>query len=68
MAGMTLDPLWAERHALVSRVGALWRGDWTGHCFDGRDGQRWLDTAMGGDAADLAQLDTELTAYESDDF
>ena len=56
----------ARRHALVARVGNLWRGDWTGHSFDGRDGQRWLDAAMGGNADDLDQLDAELTGYEQD--
>lgn len=64
MAGMTLDPLWAERHGLVARIGELWRGDWTGHVFDGRDGQRWLNTAMGGNDTDLAQLEDELTRIE----
>lgn len=64
--GGVVDPLWAQRHALVARIGNLWRGDWTGHRFDGRDGQRWLDAAMGGNADDLAQLAAELTEVEED--
>lgn len=58
--GGVVDPLWTERHRLVARIGALWRGDWSGHVFDGRDGQEWLDTAMGGNADDLRQLSDRL--------
>lgn len=58
------DPLWNERRALAARIGALWRGDWPGHVFDGRDGQGWLDTVMNGDADDLAGLADDLAAIE----
>jgi hypothetical protein len=48
----------------LKRIGALWRGDWSGHRFDGRDCQRWIETALYGSADDLRVLDEELHGLE----
>lgn len=53
-----------RRSALIERIGTLWRGDWSGHRFDGRDGERWLTTAVYGDEAGLAELEAELARVE----
>lgn len=56
-----------RRAGLLRRIGALWRGDWTGHVFDGRDGNRWITTILDGDPAALEQLDAELKRLEADE-
>lgn len=56
----------SRRVALLERIGELWRGDWTGHAFDGRDGQGWINTALHGDEADLKKLDTDLWHHENE--
>lgn len=52
------------RVKLLERIATLWRGDWSGHSFDGRDGHHWIMTALHGDAFQLAELDTDLTSQE----
>jgi hypothetical protein len=51
---------------LIERVGKLWRGDWSGHSFDGRDGQGWIHTALHGNADALRALNAELHKLEAD--
>ncbi len=57
-----------ERAALLDRIAELWRGDWSGHAFDGRDGRNWINAATHGDAAVLAELSGELKSYEDEVF
>lgn len=52
------------RAQLLIRVAELWRGDWSGRVFDGRDGERWIMTALSGDEAALTKLAEELTKIE----
>lgn len=54
----------SRRDALLRRIANLWRGDWSGTEFDGRDGKRWILAALDGDAGQLAELDRELTETE----
>jgi hypothetical protein len=49
---------------LLRRIGTLWRGDWSGYMFDGRDGQRWIETAISGAPGDLTALEAELKEVE----
>jgi len=58
-----IDPI---REDLLMRVGDLWRGDWSGHSFDGRDGAGWIDRALHGDAEDLRSLSDELKRLEGE--
>lgn len=53
-----------QRDSLLRRIAALWRGDWSGDMFDGRDGKRWIETALDGNTEALAKLDRELTERE----
>lgn len=52
-----MDELHEEALDLIA---TLWRGDWSGHVFDGRDGARWLQTVAGGDKAEVMALIGEL--------
>jgi hypothetical protein len=45
---------------MVLRIGEKWRGDWSGHDFDGRDGQQWLLTAVTGSSEELDELQAAL--------
>lgn len=58
----------AGRAALLDRIATLWRGDWSGHAFDGRDGRNWINAATYGDAAALTELSAELKDYEDEVF
>jgi hypothetical protein len=49
---------------LLTRIGKLWRGDWSGREFDGRDGAGWINTALYGSADDLRALHHELAEME----
>jgi len=51
---------WERRAALIREIAQLWRGDWSGHAFDGKDGCDWLTTALDGDADELAALAADL--------
>lgn len=54
------------RAALMDRIGALRRGDWSGASFDGRTGRDWLAVAAHGDGAALKNLADDLTGWESE--
>lgn len=59
-------PIAPQRADALRRIGLLWRGDWSGTVFDGRDGQRWIETALSGGTVELAGLLAELRRVESD--
>lgn len=59
-----VGPVSGSRAALLRRIAELWRGDWTGNTFDGRDGSRWIRTAIEGDEAALTKLAEELAEVE----
>jgi hypothetical protein len=63
LAGQQL--LRERRDALLDRIGNLWRGDWTGRSFDGRDGQRWITDATHGTETEMDVLDAELQSREN---
>jgi hypothetical protein len=44
------------RQLALEVVAALWRGDWSGHVFDGRDGERWLRNIAHGSDDDVRVL------------
>ena len=52
-AGTTLS---AERIAVIEKVADLWRGDWSGREFDGKEGSWWLRTALNGSDEELAEV------------
>ena len=54
----------AWRNELLMRIAGLWRGDWSGHVFDGKDGANWIEAAVHGDADDLLQLQIDLARTE----
>ena len=53
-----------SRAELLERIGQLWRGDWSGHVFDGKDGQDWINRALYGNGEDLDALARELDRVE----
>jgi hypothetical protein len=57
-------PLAEQQRALLERIGAVWRGDWSGHNYDGRDGQRWIGLALSDHPAHHAELDVMLKRQE----
>ena len=58
-------PTQERRDELILRIGQLWRGDWSGSSFDGRDGQDWLTCAVSGDSDDLDELEQTLQRIEN---
>ncbi len=54
------------RAEALEKIAQLWRGDWSGAAFDGRDGQRWIDTALYGNSEDLADLMRQLERVEAE--
>jgi hypothetical protein len=50
---------------LLERISQLWRGDWSGREFDGKDGHGWIQGALYGDADTLRKLDKELAGVEA---
>jgi hypothetical protein len=60
----TTETLTERRVRVIRRIGSIWRGDWSGTMFDGRDGRRWLETALDGDDDALDALESELAAIE----
>jgi hypothetical protein len=50
---------------LLERIAQLWRGDWSGHVFDGKDGADWINTALHGDADALRKLNDDLAEVEN---
>lgn len=62
----TVEPVAQERrNAFLERIADLWRGDWSGRVFDGKDGSSWIVTAVDGDAEALDQLDRDLSEAEN---
>ena len=49
----------------LNRISELWRGDWSAREFDGKDGHRWIQTALTGNAEALRALDAELAQVEA---
>jgi hypothetical protein len=49
-----------RRDRLIREIARLWRGDWSGTTFDGRDGQRMLLTALDGDSDALDSLEVTI--------
>ncbi len=43
------DPLIEYRVRLLVAIACAWRNDWTGSCFDGRDGKHWIFSSLVGD-------------------
>jgi hypothetical protein len=52
------------RAELLERIALLWRGDWSAHMFDGKDGHRWIITALKGTEPELVNLAQELENIE----
>jgi hypothetical protein len=56
------EPTQARRDELLLLIADLWRSDWSGHVFDGKDGAGWITTAVTGDDAALDELHADLVS------
>ena len=52
-----MTPLQEEALVLIGR---LWRGDWSGYNFDGRDGQRWINIVLADEETEIRLLIQQL--------
>ncbi len=54
------NTLLVERVKLLQLIGDMWRGDWTGSEFDGRDGSGWINVALSGEWDEVKNLTEKL--------
>lgn len=59
-----VEPMTDRQIELLRLIGDTWRGDWSGSVFDGRDGRRWIETALTGTDTELDELAAELRRIE----
>lgn len=55
-----------RRINLFRRIGDLWRGDWSGSSFDGRDGKRWIDTILDGTDSQVDKIEDWIKSLEEE--
>lgn len=63
-----LQAFFERRRKLLLRIGDLWRGDWSGSNFDGRDGKKWLYAIAGDDETELARVEQWISELESEEY
>lgn len=56
------------RKEAIYLIADLWRGDWSGYTFDGRDGKRWLLEAVDGSENDVRVLIDELRELQMENY